>query len=209
MEIVAQSLSIDDKYNWCLHIAETILAAKIPCLGDSSYFSNTILSSLHQEHRLKTSEFAKMNKKFKSFAANRKSHFTPIASDLSKSFVQLLNACTEDKRNGLFMDLFHMHVNRLFPAYQRTHEMIIYYYLMSMHLMQKFRKHSEAWLFSSTAVYGFEKSVAIPTAQWNNHIRSVDFITVYRCDMRKVYDKLLMSSRKGLVRQLPCGSYHT
>lgn len=142
--LLAESLSEDDKYNWCLHIAEAVIAAKIPGVGDSSYFSDTILASLQQEHRLKAPDFAEMNKKFKSFAAKRKSCFTPIASDLSRSFVQLLETCPEDKRNRLFMDLFHMHVNRLFPAYQRTHEMTIYYYLMKMSLMQKFRVYSEA-----------------------------------------------------------------
>ena len=41
----------------------------------------------------------------------------------------LIRACEKNKRDGLAADLFHMHVNRLFHAEGRMHELIVYQFL--------------------------------------------------------------------------------
>lgn len=48
---------------------------------------------------------------------------------LKCSFVSTLLSATESRQEQLFVDLFHMHINRLFARDQRIHEYIIYEYL--------------------------------------------------------------------------------
>lgn len=49
---------------------------------------------------------------------------------LSYSFVTVISKVDGGARIALFTDLFHMHINRLFPQHQRIHEYIIYEYLL-------------------------------------------------------------------------------
>ncbi|MNL78544.1 hypothetical protein D3C87_2049620 [compost metagenome] len=59
---------------------------------------------------------------------------------LLQSFAETLECCAPDGKMQLFTDLFHMHINRRFPANQRMHEMIIYTFLYK--LLQ--REHKKA-----------------------------------------------------------------
>ena len=56
---------------------------------------------------------------------------------IQQLFIKIMNYCTQrEARHTMFADLIHMHVNRLFVAEQRYHEMVIYQ-LMRNHLRAK------------------------------------------------------------------------
>jgi lantibiotic biosynthesis protein len=48
----------------------------------------------------------------------------------SGSFIKTLQQCATENALKLLTDLMHMHVNRLFSKDQRTHEMVMYYFLL-------------------------------------------------------------------------------
>lgn len=122
-----------DKYHLCARLVENI--------RQSGVFQPEILTQLlqrnslgyNQEHQIKTKDFKELNGAYKLYRQH-----SPIAlssavesafSMFSASFIKTLEQCPTWRREQLFSDLMHMHVNRLFPTNQRTHEMILYYFL--------------------------------------------------------------------------------
>jgi thiopeptide-type bacteriocin biosynthesis protein len=130
MTIICTDISIDERYLWCIHILEALQNRMIIGLESKTFFADTILKSLQHEHRLSSKDFAEMNKKYKYFQSKIGSIELDVnPQKLINSFAHVLSHCSKYRRNSLFMDLFHMHINRLFSSHQRTHELIIYYFL--------------------------------------------------------------------------------
>ena len=131
--ILENDFSIQHRYTWSVLLFEKILDLGIEGIGNVGYFTQTILQSLQNEHKISASDFKQLNKEYKDFSTAATSRIDSKALDaLVDSFSIILDKGLEERRNNLLIDLFHMHINRLFPSYQRTHEMVIYYYLDKM-----------------------------------------------------------------------------
>lgn len=130
IRLLKKGIGIEERYQWCISIAEQIWNSGIEGIGSPAYFSDSILRSLQIEHRITPGDFAAMNRKYKEFTKATATGTQKFSTrGAIASFVKLLNSCPTDRRNQLFMDIFHMQANRLFPSHQRTHELMIYYYL--------------------------------------------------------------------------------
>lgn len=128
--LIKSGYSIQQCYVWSTTLFERILSMGIQGIGDNAYFAKTILQSLQNEHNLGPMDYKELNKKYKDFGVVVDSPIDKTALDnLARSFDVILNRAPEYRRNTLLIDLFHMHINRLFPSYQRTHEMVIYYFM--------------------------------------------------------------------------------
>jgi thiopeptide-type bacteriocin biosynthesis protein len=92
---------------------------------------NRISISMNEEHQVNPSSFKKLNEAYKTYrkAMPLMMNLHQSLKDFADSFFQTLSLCVPSARNQLFTDLMHMHINRLFSAEQRTHEMIFYYFL--------------------------------------------------------------------------------
>ena len=93
-------------------------------------WSDQVQESFAKEHILGGAYFKKLNQHYTLFKD------TPLLADnsgeyldLQSSFPSVISACPEQRRLSMCTSLFHMHVNRLFDSNQRTHELIIYYFL--------------------------------------------------------------------------------
>ncbi len=88
-----------------------------------------------KEMNLDTAGFKKLNATYKSWQQEI-APVPPMGTQLGSfrdaaitAHLNSLNQCPEPRRSQLLTDLFHMHVNRLFPDDQRVHELVIYTYL--------------------------------------------------------------------------------
>lgn len=84
------------------------------------------------EHQFEASHYKKLNVGYKQFG--KADYSLPVAvktlvEELSTNLVDLLHSARNEQKATLLIDLVHMHINRLFSSDQRTHEMVIYYYL--------------------------------------------------------------------------------
>lgn len=123
-----------NKYKYCSDLVEAV--------QKSAIFEDNILveiiklmsDSFNEEHHLDSTDFKKLNNQYQAY---RKTDFQSLTDEQSasfsafaESFLKILSSVNSSRRSQLFSDLLHMHVNRLFNKEQRTHEMIIYYFLL-------------------------------------------------------------------------------
>lgn len=86
----------------------------------------------NKEHHLDASDFKKLNQQYQdyrltpAFNLDDQTDFDAFA----KSFIYILQQTNGSRRAKLFTDLMHMHINRLFNKDQRSHEMVMYYFLL-------------------------------------------------------------------------------
>lgn len=122
-----------DRYTHCLD-----LLLRIRDLGPIPHpeFDETVEkvgNSFQQEFSISGATFKDLNTKFnllkkhipQVFSMTTKHYFDLFGSSL----IHCLSVCPVKRRTTYMRDLFHMHVNRLFNDNQRSHEMIIYYFL--------------------------------------------------------------------------------
>ncbi|MNR17988.1 hypothetical protein D3C85_1346870 [compost metagenome] len=93
-----------------------------------------ISDAFNREHHLDAADFKQLNSQYQEF---RKAPFGGLNEDqqqnfnaLSASLIGMLKQSQPTRQAKLFSDLMHMHVNRLFNKDQRTHEMVMYYFLV-------------------------------------------------------------------------------
>ena len=123
-----------NKYNLCSHLISKIIGSNII---DKLAINKTIRimsDSFNEEHRLDAADFKQLNGYYQEF---RKTEWTVLTTvqaqgfdEFSDSFIKVLKQCAPENALKLLTDLIHMHVNRLFSKDQRTHEMIMYYFLL-------------------------------------------------------------------------------
>ncbi|PTX09463.1 thiopeptide-type bacteriocin biosynthesis protein [Sphingobacterium faecium] len=93
-----------------------------------------IKSKFGTEHNLQKQHHKKINIAFEKWHKQTKTLFISNETDSLKtqfehSFLELLKSAGPLMDATLFGDLLHMHINRMFPEHQRTHELIFYEYL--------------------------------------------------------------------------------
>lgn len=122
------------KYKFCSDLINSI---EVEALFDAKTFADVIRmmsDSFNEEHNLEPADFKKINTQYQIY---RKATYSELTENqqrafktFASSFINILKICNPDKKIQLFSDLLHMHVNRLFNKDQRTHEMVIYYFLL-------------------------------------------------------------------------------
>ncbi|WP_133248508.1 lantibiotic dehydratase [Pedobacter yonginense] len=122
------------KYKLCSDVADKINQAEIFDTKDFAKMIKLFSDSYNNEHNLDATDFKKLNTQYQLYRKGASMELSPDQAShfelFSQSFVAVLKQAEPNKRMSLFSDLMHMHVNRLFNKDQRTHEMVMYYYLL-------------------------------------------------------------------------------
>ncbi|MDR2272017.1 MAG: lantibiotic dehydratase [Sphingobacterium sp.] len=122
------------KYQLCLDLVLRIRdAAPIAKEVFDSMINRTCAYFL-KEHNADNKTYKQLNEQYKKFKSSTRIYLTPTLDNqftaFESEFISLLFSCPGPDRERLFTDLFHMHINRLFAVHQRTHEMIVYYFIV-------------------------------------------------------------------------------
>lgn len=123
-----------DKYKLCSVLFAGLIKAGLFDQQVAGKIIRSLSDSFNHEHHLDAADFKQLNNQYQLF---RKTEFTALTSaqkeqfqQFSASLINILQQAQPEKRAKLFSDLMHMHVNRLFNKNQRTHEMVMYYFLL-------------------------------------------------------------------------------
>lgn len=124
----------DQKYSLCIDLMRDIQSAGV--LEDDHYL--TLVKSMYESFRAEFNVNAETTKKIAGrYESLLGSPSVPLSPGTAKkleqfrdSFVEALFQRQIPARKQLLVDLFHMHINRLFSENQRAHEMLIYYFLI-------------------------------------------------------------------------------
>jgi thiopeptide-type bacteriocin biosynthesis domain len=121
-------------YQLCYRIFEAIAEEELFDRTDmmKAVFENS--EYFNDEHQLRPEDYKSLNERYRLYLQAppyilsdvQRRHFTKFL----QSFIDVLKDCKAELRMQLFRDMLHMHVNRLFSDHQRTHEMIIYYFVL-------------------------------------------------------------------------------
>ncbi|WP_118975738.1 lantibiotic dehydratase [Taibaiella koreensis] len=98
-------------------------------VDDLNHFSCNVFA---EEHRLSGKEFSELNDNYKSYLQihgdELNSYQEKLYSRFSLSFKNALTTCPPERQKQLYLNLIHMHCNRLFTEHQRTYELLVYYF---------------------------------------------------------------------------------
>ncbi|RNL55053.1 lantibiotic dehydratase [Pedobacter jejuensis] len=134
LALLETQFSANAKYKIVADLIEVLQSSE---LFDNQIFANvikTMSDSFNTEHNLEPADFKKINAQYQIYRKadaeelNEKQNAAFVS--FQQSFIEILKACEGTRRVQLFSDLLHMYVNRLFNKDQRTHEMVIYYFLL-------------------------------------------------------------------------------
>lgn len=120
-----------DKYRHCILLLLNVMEAGVIDKSDFERHTERVLHSFQQEHHTEANEYKLLNGIFNEFRKDD-SLISPVQNSMgllsfTHSLVRLIGLCPQVRRQRLLSDLIHMHVNRLFATYQRTHELVVYY----------------------------------------------------------------------------------
>lgn len=134
LSVLAAQLDNFAKYKLCSRLVQHIQAAGVLSAERLVKVVKYVSEAFNQEHDLEAADFKKLNIQYQLFKNHENVHLTEFQAHLferfADSFVSTLNCATQERQERLFSDLIHMHVNRLFNKDQRTHEMVLYYFLL-------------------------------------------------------------------------------
>jgi len=140
--LISNQFSDFDKYRLCISSIEMVLENRIIHYQDLTAALSLVTEALKKEHHITQPGLKAINGMFKEFL-KEDSRF--LNRQLEKryqkfkiSLIYVLSQCPENSRPHLFVDLMHMHINRLYSSRQRTHELIVYEFYFSL---SKRRQH--------------------------------------------------------------------
>lgn len=136
IELLSLELSDVELYRICIQLIKSLLPRISIPQSDLYARIKTFCFLLNEEHQITTEGFKSIN----TFFRNHNFHIeSPIPTTISyqfntllTSFIFIIEKCAHEGRLNLFSDLIHMHINRVFPLFQRMHETIIYNILRSI-----------------------------------------------------------------------------
>jgi thiopeptide-type bacteriocin biosynthesis protein len=139
---IKEGLTDLDKYNHCIRLFNLIKSYDI--IGEPRYekWILNIKEIFESEHHLGITQFKEVKKYFQKHRNEillSIDNFSASEIQLSKSICSIINACPERRKAPMFTDLMHMHINRLFNDFQRTHELIIYSILTDVQKIMKYK----------------------------------------------------------------------
>lgn len=130
ISLMEQIISEWGKYRICIQLLIEIQSRVFP---DSTTFLKILKhnsDAFNDEHTLSSLDFKKANKYHQDYLLQQPEFISDTsiskATAFRNSFINVLLKSEPERREALFSDLFHMHVNRMFNLNQRTHEMMIY-----------------------------------------------------------------------------------
>lgn len=126
LQVLDHNETDEHKYSRCLELAFAI-QEQVFKISELLEISRNVFQALATEHQLSEPGYKQLGTVQKDIMARGSDD--PFVNSLVQSFVQQLQHCAPSRKRQLFVDLFHMHVNRLFPANQRTYELVVYYLL--------------------------------------------------------------------------------
>jgi thiopeptide-type bacteriocin biosynthesis protein len=121
-------------YQLCYRIFEAVAEADL--FGQTEMMNVVFANSeyFNDEHQLKPEDYKNLNERYRLYLQAAPYILSDLQgrrfTKLLQSFIDVLKDCKAEIRVQLFRDMLHMHVNRLFSDHQRTHEMIIYYFVL-------------------------------------------------------------------------------
>ncbi|WP_025144085.1 lantibiotic dehydratase [Pedobacter jeongneungensis] len=122
------------KYKLCANLLSEIIKAGLFDQQTAGKVIRSLSDSFNREHQLDAAGFKQLNNHYQQFRKTEFAELTPAQEqqfeEFSASFIGILKQVLPEKRVKLFSDLMHMHVNRLFNKDQRTHEMVMYYFIL-------------------------------------------------------------------------------
>jgi len=134
LSLLATQTDDFNKYRWCSLLFSRIIEAHVLDRLAIGKIVRLMSDNFNEEHRLDAADYKQLNMHYQEF---RKTEWTALTSEqerrfsaFSDSFVKTLKQCAVENVPKLLTDLMHMHVNRLFNKDQRTHEMVMYYFLL-------------------------------------------------------------------------------
>lgn len=123
-----------NKYKLCSLLISKIIGSNIIDKLAINKIVRIMSDTFNEEHRLDAADFKQLNNHYQEF---RKTEWRALTTaqeqefdKFSDSFIKILKQCAPENALKLLTDLMHMHVNRLFSKDQRTHEMVMYYFLL-------------------------------------------------------------------------------
>ncbi|UKT63109.1 lantibiotic dehydratase [Pedobacter mucosus] len=122
------------KYKVCASLMFNVQHSEIISKEESLKLIRLMSDSFNEEHQLDAADFKQLNVQYQLY---RKVNNCELNTDqlskfeqMNRSLLTILRDCLPNRRLKLLSDLIHMHVNRLFDKDQRTHEMVMYYFLL-------------------------------------------------------------------------------
>lgn len=123
-----------NKYRLCSLLVSKIIESNLIDKQAINKIVRLMSDTFNDEHRLDAADFKQLNSHYQQF---RKTEWVALTTAqeqkfcvFSDSFIKILKQSAPEKALKLLTDLMHMHVNRLFNKDQRTHEMVMYYFLL-------------------------------------------------------------------------------
>lgn len=124
-----------DRYIHCIRIFQRVRA--LGSIESQRYhrWINHIRKMFETEHNLGARQYHQANRYFQQHREEINTgsqNLTLQELRLAESIHQLLMQCPDRRRAPLLTDLMHMHINRLFPDHQRTHELLTFTLLANL-----------------------------------------------------------------------------
>ncbi|WP_316737682.1 thiopeptide-type bacteriocin biosynthesis protein [Pedobacter aquatilis] len=121
-------------YKYCADLVEQTQTSAVFEDDKLTEIIKLMSDSFNEEHNLDPTDFKKLNAQYQIYRKTDTQSLNETQLDsfnhFTESFISILRNVASVRRSQLFSDLLHMHVNRLFNKEQRTHEMVIYYFLL-------------------------------------------------------------------------------
>ena len=135
--LLKNNFPVNQLYALSLTLIETVMDGTQLSITEQLSVAERSADSFTAEMKVGAEGFKKINQSFKEFTNYGDITFLtkPQNTRLYKTimaFQEALATCVHEEKPKLLKDLFHMHVNRLFPTDQRMHEMIIYHFLVKV-----------------------------------------------------------------------------
>jgi thiopeptide-type bacteriocin biosynthesis protein len=138
LKLLNKKLSMNQVYASTLCFMQELIGTNLPVIADQITFAKALADSFSNEFNLKPDGFKKLNQAYKEIKPHLNNVSTQVAAKYKQLFIKVMESCeTASQRNKLLADLLHMHINRLFSSNQRTHELILYHYLLKILVTQR------------------------------------------------------------------------
>jgi len=125
--------SVMDKYALCIELLLRVREAQLWTYITFDQLVEVITTAFTKEHHINGEGYRKLNSEFRIYQLHKRKPLSLLLrgylSRFEKSLIASINNSPKSRQPGYFNDLMHMHINRMFADHQRSHEMIIYYFL--------------------------------------------------------------------------------
>lgn len=134
LSLLRKKRSTAQLYVFTLRIMKRFLKFCYEDITAQITFATNMENSFREELNMNPETFKKINQAFEKHRLNNTQidpGFGRFFGSCEKQFLKIMNRCDNNAdRASMVGDLLHMHINRLFMSDQRSHEAILYHYLL-------------------------------------------------------------------------------